>query len=65
MAKTVFYYCLIHLSCVHIYIILYKYGFQGADVTAYLMILTSNMSSLAWLYRDGDPALKDDDLTPG
>ena len=32
------------------------YGYWGADLTACLMCLTQKMSSLAYLYQDGDPA---------
>lgn len=58
VAKYVFWYCLTHLSLVHIYICIVYYGFWGADLTAYLMISTCNLSSLAYCYADGDPKLK-------
>ena len=50
-----FWYCLAYLSCVHLYIMFMTMGYWGADLTAYLMILTGNMSTLAYLYQDGDP----------
>ena len=56
--KVVFIYTFTHLSFVHLYIMYCCYGYWGADLTAYLMILSLKMTSLAYLYRDGDPKVK-------
>jgi uncharacterized membrane protein AbrB (regulator of aidB expression) len=52
--KNIAYYiflCLMtHLSCVHFYIMYNYYGYWGADLTAYVMIMCSKMSSLGYLY---------------
>jgi len=53
MAKIVFFYNLAHLSCVHLYIMVFHYGYWGADLTAFTMVMICKMSSIGYLVEDG------------
>lgn len=49
IAYYIFVYNMIHCSCVHVYIMIFHYGYWGADLTAYVMIMTCKMSALGYL----------------
>ena len=53
MPKIVFFYNLAHLSFVHLYIMIFHYGYWGADLTAFTMVMICKMSSIGYLVQDG------------
>ena len=53
MPKLIFFYNLAHLSCVHLYIMIFHYGYWGADLTAFTMVMICKMSSIGYLVQDG------------
>jgi len=44
---------MLYCSSIHIYNMVFHYGYWGVDHAAYIMILTCKMSSLGYLYQDG------------
>lgn len=58
---VVFTVCLTHLSVMHIYRLLFDFGNWSLDATTFLMPLISRLSSLGFVYADGQK--EDKDLT--
>ena len=51
--KLVCVFCFAHLSCSHLYSILYRYGAYDIDVSTNTMLLTLRLQALAFSYYDG------------
>lgn len=57
---VVFTVCLVHCSVMHIKRVLFDYGGWSLDCTTFLMPLISRLSSLGFVYADGDSKKKEE-----